>query len=203
MKRRGHRGEGSGAHPRSEVRRFPLPEGGAVRVALVADTHGRPDARLAARLAALQPSLILHAGDIGDLRVLDALGAHAPVIAVRGNIDAQTPGVPDEVVLELTRDEAPVLRLLLTHIAVYGPKLRADVRRRAQAAAAQLVICGHSHVPFAARDGGLTVFNPGSAGPRRFHLPIVFGVLTVDGGRVELEHRDCETGEPWRPPALP
>ena len=69
----------------------------------------------------------------------------------------------------------------------------------AKASGAGLVVCGHSHVPFAAHDRGLTVFNPGSVGPRRFHLPIVFGVIEVRAEGVSLRHVDCETGLPWTP----
>ena len=91
----------------------------------------------------------------------------------------------------------------LVHIAVNGPKLRADAARIARAEHATLVVCGHSHVPFIAEERGLTVFNPGSIGPRRFSLPIVFGTLEL-GPRprgVRLAHVDCETGARWLPPA--
>jgi hypothetical protein len=69
----------------------------------------------------------------------------------------------------------------------------------ARAEEAVLVVCGHSHVPFPANDRGITVYNPGSVGPRRFHLPIVLGVIDVSAKGVALRHVDCETGEPWRP----
>jgi hypothetical protein len=62
-----------------------------------------------------------------------------------------------------------------------------------------MVICGHSHVPFIGRDKGLIVFNPGSIGPRRFQLPIVFGVLRLGPGGISLRHVSCETGETWLP----
>jgi predicted phosphodiesterase len=89
----------------------------------------------------------------------------------------------------------------LIHIAVTGPRLRSDVARMARAERASLVVCGHSHVPFIGRDRELTVFNPGSIGPRRFHLPIVFGTIAVTPTGVRLAHVDCETGRPWTPPA--
>jgi hypothetical protein len=54
-------------------------------------------------------------------------------------------------------------------------------------------------VPFVGRDRGLTVFNPGSIGPRRMHLPIVFGVLEIAAAKLSLRHVNCETGEPWSP----
>jgi putative phosphoesterase len=172
-------------------------ECGSLRIVAVADTHGRPHPCLGARLAELSPGHILHAGDVGDLAVLDALGEVAPVTAVRGNIDGRE--LPDTVTLELRDGATPWLTILLTHIAVFGPKLRADVARMAFAEGASLVVCGHSHVPFAAQERGLTVFNPGSVGPRRFRLPIVLGVVDVSDKGASVRHIDCETGLPWKP----
>jgi len=60
-------------------------------------------------------------------------------------------------------------------------------------------VCGHSHIPFIVRERGLTVFNPGSCGPRRFHLPIVFGRIGFGPNGLGMSHVDCETGEPWSP----
>jgi hypothetical protein len=169
--------------------------GDANRLAVVADTHSHPHADTAKFLTAIAPDAILHAGDIGDLAVLDALRAIAPLYAIRGNIDTRAHDLPDVLVLE--RDP---LRILLVHIGVYGPKLRADVAALAKQERATLVVCGHSHVPFIGIDRGITVFNPGSCGPRRFALPIVFGTIDV-GERVKLAHVDCETGAAWLPPA--
>jgi putative phosphoesterase len=172
-------------------------EGGSLRIVAVADTHGRPHPALGARLDELSPGHILHAGDVGDLAVLRTLEEHAPVTAVRGNIDGRV--LPDVVTVDV-RDRAAVrLTILLTHIAVVGPKLRADVARLAEGEGASLVVCGHSHVPFAAHERGLTVFNPGSVGPRRFRLPIVLGVVDVSATGASLRHVDCETGRTWTP----
>jgi uncharacterized protein len=91
------------------------------------------------------------------------------------------------------------MKILLLHIAVSGPRLRADAARLAKASSADLVVCGHSHVPFIGRDRGVLVFNPGSIGPRRFHLPIVFGVIELASNKLEMRHIDCETGDPWMP----
>jgi uncharacterized protein len=182
----------------------PLRSGAAVRLAVIADTHSQPHVDTRRHVAALAPDAILHAGDIGDLTVLREFSAIAPLHAVRGNIDVRAPGLSDTLILDLVADlEKPatrVLRLLLIHIAVTGARLRADVARLAARHGAALVICGHSHVPFIGRDRGLAVFNPGSVGPRRFHLPIVFGILTLREGRVEMAHMDCETGRGWSPP---
>ena len=172
-------------------------ESGALRVVAVADTHGRPHPRLGARIAELAPAHIFHAGDVGAFSVLGELEKHAPVTAVRGNIDGRD--LPDLVTISVRIEERTLLNILLTHIAVYGTSVRADVARIARAEDASLIVCGHSHVPFAAQDGGVTVFNPGSVGPRRFQLPIVLGVIDVSGAGVSVRHVDCETGLPWRP----
>lgn len=172
---------------------------GALRLAVVADTHSAPHPRTAQLLRDLRPDRILHAGDIGDLEVLDALAAIAPVSAIRGNIDVHAPDLPDSLTLDVCEDGESLFKILLLHIAVYGPKLRADAARLARAERTAIVVCGHSHVPFIGRDRDLTIFNPGSIGPRRFHLPIVFGVLDVRDRRVSMRHVSCETGEVWSP----
>jgi putative phosphoesterase len=172
---------------------------GALRVVVVADTHGRPDPRSLPLVQKQRPDLILHAGDIGAPRVLDELAAIAPLVAVRGNIDAKMPGVPDTVTLEVRDQGRTIVTMLLLHIAVYGPKLRADAARLAREEGARVVVCGHSHVPFLGEDRGIAVFNAGSIGPRRFTLPIVFGVVEVRSSGVGMHHVSCETGERWRP----
>jgi len=183
-----------------------LPADRPARIAVVADTHSRPDPRALDLIARKAPDVILHAGDIGDLAVLDALRPLAPsLVAVRGNIDAaRAPAadLPERLVLRFERGGREVLRVLLLHIAVAGPRLRAEVRREAERERVDLVVCGHSHVPFASRTGPLTVFNPGSIGPRRFDLPIVFGWLEL-GERLSVSHVDCTTGAPWAPPRSP
>lgn len=181
---------------RSET--LALRDDGALTIAVVADTHSQPHAATRARLTALAPDAILHAGDIGDARVIDQLAEIAPVFAVRGNIDTRA-AFPDVLTLDLVGGDRR-LRIFLTHIAVNGPRLRADVARMARAERASLVVCGHSHVPFIGQERDLTVFNPGSIGPRRFHLPIVFGTIAVTPTGVRLAHVDCETGRTWTPP---
>jgi uncharacterized protein len=186
--------------PPTTTERGALPlKGGALRLAVIADTHSRPHPRSAELVAASKPDHILHCGDIGVLSVLDDFAKIAPVTAVRGNIDVRAPEVPDVRVLDVTDGEHAILRILLTHIAVNGPRLRADAARLAAKEDAHIVACGHSHVPFAGRDRQFTVFNPGSIGPRRFHLPIVFGMIDVRRDGVTVKHVSCETGEDWRP----
>jgi putative phosphoesterase len=190
---------------RTHVRKsLALPAAGALRVVVVADTHGKPDPRSPALIEAQRPDHILHAGDIGGSNgghaVLDSLAAIAPVTAVRGNIDAHTPGIPDAVTVSVEDEGSTLVTLLLVHIALYGTKLRADVARLARAEDAGIVACGHSHVPFLGRDRDVVVVNAGSIGPRRFHLPIVFAVLDVTRDGIEAHHVSCETGQRWVPP---
>lgn len=174
-----------------------LPPDRPLRVVVVADTHSKPHRQAARVIAAQKPDHILHAGDIGDVSVIEGLTELAPTTTVRGNIDPV--GFPDSVDIGIESGGVRRLGLLLTHIAVYGPKLRADAARRAKQHGANLVICGHSHVPFIGRDKGLAIFNPGSIGPRRFQLPITLGVMTISHERVDLRHVSCETGERWEP----
>ena len=180
-------------------RTLSLSPQGELRLAVVADTHSTPHENTEQLLRARAVDAILHAGDIGDLAVLSHLARVAPVIAVRGNIDEHAEGLPSAISLDLQAEGESVLRILLMHIAVHGPRIRADAARLAGEHGAKLIVCGHSHVPFIGRDRGLTVFNPGSIGPRRFQLPIVFGLLEIAGGKLSLRHVDCETGETWSP----
>jgi uncharacterized protein len=183
----------------AEPREVSVRGDGGLRIAVVADTHSRPHGGASGLIAKLTPDLILHAGDIGSLQVLDDLATLAPLVAVRGNIDAHTPGIPDAIHLDVRAGEDSLFRLLLVHIAVAGPRLRADAAKLAHAGGASLVVCGHSHVPFIGRDRGLVVFNPGSIGPRRFDLPIAMGVIELRGGALDLYHLDVETGVRWSP----
>ena len=169
------------------------------RVAVVADSHSTPHPNTARLLRALEPEAILHAGDIGDLKVLDTLREIAPVYAVRGNIDERAAELPDVLTLDLVDAESATTRLLLTHIAVAGPRLRSEVVLLAKRERAPLVVCGHSHVPFIGQDQGIAMFNPGSIGPRRFALPILFGTLELANGQLSMQHHSCETGLRWAP----
>jgi putative phosphoesterase len=196
------------SRPLKKWEKVSIRRDGSLRLVVVADTHSQPHGAARRHLGALRPDAILHAGDIGDLSVLDDLATLAPLFAVRGNIDAPAPGLPDVLLLDVVGPgpaDTSLLRLLLTHIAVNGPKLRADVGRMARNDGATLVVCGHSHVPFIGQDRKgperIVVFNPGSIGPRRPYLPIVFGTIDIGPTGVKLAHIDCETGHPWTPPA--
>ncbi|NLL14555.1 MAG: metallophosphoesterase family protein [Fibrobacter sp.] len=183
-----------------DLKQVQVSEDGSLKLAIVSDTHSAPYAGATELIAGLHPNAILHAGDIGDLHILDQFAAICPVYAVRGNIDQRLPTLPDVLVLEIMSKEKLLLRILMLHVGLYGPKLQSQVIRKAKSEDASLVICGHSHVPFIGSGHGYTVFNPGSMGPRRNGLPIVFGILELNAGNFRLSHVDCETGLPWRPP---
>ncbi len=183
-----------------KTERMSVREDGGLRLAVVADTHSVFHADASQLLSRLRPDWILHAGDIGAPQLLDELGAIAPVLAVRGNIDPRAPRLPDVLVVEIESAGRSVFRILLLHVGLAGLKLRAEVAAMARAQAASIVVCGHSHVPFIGREGDLWVFNPGSMGPRRFGLPIVFGMIELSASGVRLSHVDVETGQSWQPP---
>lgn len=143
-----------------------------VRIGVISDTHGllRPEAVRALRGSAL----IVHAGDIGTPDVLAALRAIAPVVAVRGNNDR---GAWARGLRETETVEVAGVRLHVVH----------DVKELAIDPAAKgvdVVIAGHSHEPAIVRHNGVLFLNPGSAGPRRFTLPVALARLDV-GPRVQ------------------
>jgi putative phosphoesterase len=173
---------------------------GSFRLVVISDTHSLPHPRSLELIKGLQPDAILHAGDVGEPTVLDEFSAICPQSAVRGNIDTSTLALPDFLLFEFYSKEQLLLRILTLHVGIYGHRLRSEVAQMAQHEKASLVICGHSHIPFIGSHHGIAIFNPGSIGPRRFGLPIVFGVLQLDPSGVRLSHFDCETGLEWRPP---
>ena len=144
-------------------------------IGIISDTHGllRPQA-----LAALQGSaLIIHAGDVGDPAILAALGKIAPVSAVRGNVDRGpwTKQLPATQIIEFEGHSIHVLHDL--------NELELDPA----SAGFHAIISGHSHRPKIETKDGVLYFNPGSAGPRRFDLPISAGKLTISAGRLQAE----------------
>ena len=143
-----------------------------VRIGLISDTHGllRPEAT-----AFLQGSdFIVHAGDICDPGVLEALNAIAPVTAVRGNNDrgAWADSLNETEILQVGE-----ICLCVIHDVA---RLRIDPA----AAGVRAVVSGHSHKPIVDERGGVLFVNPGSAGPRRFTLPIAVGEIVIDGGSI-------------------
>jgi len=143
-----------------------------MRVGLISDTHGllRPEA-----LAFLQGcDHIVHGGDIGDARILDELAAIAPLTAVRGNNDgaAWADGVPETALLDLGG------------VRFYAIHDLAQLRIDPVAEGIRVVVSGHSHRPLAEQRGTVLYLNPGSAGPRRFRLPVSAADLVIEAGAV-------------------
>lgn len=142
---------------------------------MIADTHGllRPEA-----VAVLRGSdFIIHAGDVDEPAILEQLGELAPVTAVRGNVDhgAWAKKLPASAVLEVCNVSIYVIHNLL----------QLDLKPEAAGFAA--VVCGHTHVPKQENKNGVLYFNPGSAGPRRFRLPVSVGRLVVHDAKVAGE----------------
>jgi uncharacterized protein len=148
---------------------------GTQAIGVISDTHGllRPEA-----IDALRGSdLIVHAGDIGGPEILEALREVAPVVAVRGNNDRGpwAAALPETDVVETGGRSLYVLHDVKA----------LDLDPRAAGFAA--VIAGHSHQPRIERRDGVLYLNPGSAGPRRFRLPIAVARLDVDANGIEAE----------------
>lgn len=146
-----------------------------ILIGVISDTHGllRPEA-----LEALRGSHhIIHAGDIGALEIIEKLTTIALVTAIRGNVDkgAGTRDLPQTEVVEIAG------------VSIYVLHDLAQLDLKPEAAGFKVVISGHSHVPKQETKNGVLYFNPGSAGPRRFKLPVTVGRLTVEGGNVRGE----------------
>jgi len=139
-------------------------------IGAISDTHGllRPEAVAALRGV----EHILHAGDVGDIAILDALREIAPVTAIRGNVDVS----------------GACAELPATDVVELGGKLFYlvhsvhDLDINPAAAGVAMVVSGHSHKASVQVRDGVIYFNPGSAGPRRFSLPVTVGFATVEDG---------------------
>ena len=143
-----------------------------LKIGVISDTHGllRPEA-----LDALRGSdRIVHAGDVGGPEILDQLREIAPVTAVRGNVDhgPWARALPKSEVLESDRT------------AIYVIHILSELDLKPESAGFAAVIYGHSHIPKLETKNGVIFFNPGSAGPRRFNLPVTVGRLTIESGKV-------------------
>ena len=147
----------------------------ACRIGLISDTHGLLRAEAIDYLRG--SDFIIHAGDIGHPAILEELSAIAPVTAVRGNND-HGPWVSP-----LRETEVLEAGSLLIYVIHDIAQLDLD----AAAAGFHAVIYGHSHRPSSGMRDGVLFCNPGSAGPRRFRLPISVGQLSISGGALRAE----------------
>lgn len=149
--------------------------GRTVILGVISDTHGllRPEA-----VEALRGSdRILHAGDVGAPEILEALAQIAPVTAIRGNVDtdAWARALPKTEVVEAGG------------VSIYMLHDLGQLDLKLGAAGFRVVVYGHSHQPKIEEKNRVLYFNPGSAGPRRFRLPVSVGRLTIEAGTVRAE----------------
>jgi len=151
-----------------------------VTLGVISDTHGllRPEAVETLRGS----NRILHAGDIGAPEILEALAKIAPVTVVRGNVDTASwaRALPETEVVEA----GGVLIYMLHDLG--------QLELKPEAAGFRIVIYGHSHHPKMEEKNGVLYFNPGSAGPRRFNLPVSMGRLTIGAGKVRAQLVELE-----------
>lgn len=154
----------------------------SLRIGLISDTHGllRPEA-----IAFLRGcDHIIHGGDIGKASVLDKLSEIAPVTAVRGNNDKEA--------WADSSAETEMVRFGNVYIYIVHDIAHLDIDP--VASGVQVVVSGHSHVPEMRESEGVLYINPGSAGPRRFRLPIAVGELRISGGTVAPSIVELECG---------
>jgi putative phosphoesterase len=154
-----------------------------MQIGVISDTHGllRPEA-----IAALRGSdRILHAGDVGDPGILDRLRELAPVTTIRGNIDCETwaGALPETELVEVEG------------VSLYMLHDLARLDLKPEAAGIRVVIYGHTHQPKIEERNGVLYFNPGSAGPRRFRLPVSLGRLVIEKENVIAEHIALKVAE--------
>jgi len=147
----------------------------AVILGVISDTHGllRSEAVRALRGS----DRILHAGDVGAPEILEALARIAPLTAIRGNIDT------DSWARSLPTTEV----VKSGGASIYMLHDLSQLDLKPEAAGFQVVIYGHSHKPKIELRNGVLYFNPGSAGPRRFHVPVSVGKLVMVAGKVRAE----------------
>jgi len=153
------------------------------QLGLISDTHGLLREEV---LGALRGSdLILHAGDVGAPEILDVLRAIAPVVAVRGNVDTGK-----------WADDLPMTEVIEAGLAtIYMLHILQRIDLDPRAAGFSLVVSGHSHKPSQSEKDGVLYVNPGSAGPRRFALPVTVARLDLQIRPWNVEFADVSGGE--------
>jgi putative phosphoesterase len=153
----------------------PVKRAGVLRVGVISDTHGLLRPQATAKLAGCDH--IVHGGDIGSREILARLALIAPVTAVRGNNDREpwAASLPETQLLQLGG-----LNIFVIHNLD-------QLKARVLPAGVRVVVSGHSHQPLICERGGVLYVNPGSAGPRRFKLPISAAQLEIRGGSVSAQ----------------
>ena len=153
-----------------------------MRIGVISDTHGLFDRAILRHFSGVDH--ILHAGDIGRGDVLAQLHRIAPVTAVSGNVDGfEASGIPVEQTVELAGH-----RIAIYHRLYEGGRLTRDGIDMLARARPTLCVYGHTHQPKAEWRDDVLLFNPGSAGPKRFRLPRAVGLLLFQNGSIEARH---------------
>ncbi|MEW6544290.1 MAG: metallophosphoesterase family protein [Nitrospirota bacterium] len=153
-----------------------------MRIGVIADTHGLFDREIPRHFAGVDH--IIHAGDIGDRSVIERLERIAPVTAVSGNVDGYgRSSFRREAMIELAGR-----RIAIRHVLYEGGQLTKEGRAFLERERPDVCVFGHTHRPKTEWYGPTLLFNPGSAGPRRFKLPRCLGLLTIDGPTVVPSH---------------
>jgi putative phosphoesterase len=148
-----------------------------LRIGVITDTHGLYDPAVERHFVGVEE--ILHAGDIGGEEVIRRLQRLAPVTAVSGNVDDyEASGFPRRLILQRGS-----LKIALCHVLYENGKISPEAAAWLDRERPAVCVFGHSHRPTLARHGATLLFNPGSAGPRRFSLPRGIGILNVKDGK--------------------
>lgn len=152
-----------------------------IRIGVIADTHGLFDPAIRRHFRGVDH--ILHAGDIGNQSVVEQLEQIAPVTAVSGNVDDEQCGFSSKALIELAG-----CRIAIRHILYKGGKLTKDGRAFLEREQPDICVFGHTHQPKVEWFGKTLLFNPGSAGPKRFKLPRAVGILVLARQRIIQKH---------------
>jgi uncharacterized protein len=159
-----------------------------MKIGIISDTHGKFDVAVEGIFKGVD--LVIHAGDIGKLEIIERLESIAPVLAVEGNNDSF--GLYPVERLEYFDGRS----LLIRHIFGEIHQLRKADLEALRRTAPDVVIFGHSHKPYKAKVRQTLLFNPGSAGPRRFSLPRTVGLMSLGGSKISTRILDVE-GKPY------
>jgi uncharacterized protein len=158
-----------GGHTVTKIRKL--------RIGVIADTHGLYDPAVEEHFVGVTE--ILHAGDIGDRSVIQRLKQLAPVTVVSGNVDDyEKSGFPRRVIVRRGG-----CKIALCHILYEKGSITKEAQAWLDQEQPDVCVFGHSHRPTLDLHGKTVLFNPGSAGPKRFSLPRGIGLLTINGGR--------------------
>ena len=153
-----------------------------MKIGVISDTHGLLDEAILPYFEDVEH--ILHAGDIGRVTIIERLTLIAPVTAVSGNVDGfEESGFPRESVIDLAG-----CRIALCHRLYEGGAMTREGRDFLDRVRPRVCVFGHTHQPMARWLDGILLFNPGSAGPKRFRLPRGIGFLSLNKGSIEPVH---------------